>query len=104
MSMSGIGPGGPAAALPRTDTLDERLRTVASRMEGVFVEQLFKAMRATVEPGGLTSESLGEDLFTGMMDQTIADQAAQGLDRGIGGALYRQLRARIQQPQNGQNG
>jgi peptidoglycan hydrolase FlgJ len=101
MSMSGLRPVEPAVA-PRTDTLDERLRTVAARMEGVFVEQLFKAMRATVEPGGLTSNSLGEDLFTGIMDQTIADQAAQGLDRGIGGALYRQLRARILPPQNGQ--
>jgi peptidoglycan hydrolase FlgJ len=102
MSMSGIRPVESAAAQSRTDTLDERLRTVAARMEGVFVEQLFKAMRATVEPGGLTSNSLGEELFTGVMDQTIADQAAQGLDRSIGGALYRQLRARILPPQNGQ--
>jgi peptidoglycan hydrolase FlgJ len=100
--MSGIGPVAPTAVQPRPDSLDERLRSVASRMEGVFIEQLFKAMRATVEPGGLTSNSLGEELFTGIMDQTCADQAAQGSDRGIGGALYRQLRARILPPQNGQ--
>ena len=78
----------PAGASP-----DEvRLRRATQELEGVFVQELFKAMRETVPEGGVVDGGPGEEMFSSMMDQTISAEAASGWDRGIGAALYRQLR------------
>jgi peptidoglycan hydrolase FlgJ len=94
--MSTIGPVG-TGATPAGVTADQdaRLREVAARLEGVFMEQLLKTMRATVDSQEMGTGSLGEELFTGLMDQTIADSAAARSDRGLGAAVYRQLKAQI---------
>jgi flagellar protein FlgJ len=82
----------PAAINPADDP-DAALRGVARQLEGVFVEHLFRAMRDTVPEGGLTDGGSGEEIFTGMLDQQLADSLAAGWDRGLGTAIYRQLRA-----------
>jgi Rod binding domain-containing protein len=70
----------------------QRLREAAHQFEGVFIAQLFREMRATIP----TDEAApGQELFTGLLDETIANQAAERSTRGIGEALYRQLAARI---------
>lgn len=98
--MNSIGPITPGPATPSATDQDTRLREVAARLEGIFMEQLLKTMRETVDSQGMGSGSLGEELFTGMMDQTIADSAAARSDRGLGAAVYRQLKAQI----SGNNG
>ena len=71
-----------------------RLRTAAQQLEGVFVEQLFKAMRDTIPEGGLVDGGSGEEMFSGMLDQHLSDATAAGWSHGIGDALYRQLSAK----------
>jgi flagellar protein FlgJ len=87
---------GPAAAPPA----DERvtLRRLAHQLEGVFLNQLFQAMRSSVPKEGLVDGGAGEDLFTSLMDEKVADQAAQKMERGLGDALYRQLAGRLTTP------
>lgn len=86
-SAGGEGSGGPAA------TSDEaRLRKTAQQLEGVFVEQLFKAMRETVPEGGLLDGGAGEEIFTGLLDQQMAAEVPADWESGLGAALYRQLR------------
>ena len=68
-----------------------RLRAAAHKFEGVLVEQLFKAMRETVPNDGLTSGGSGEEAFTGMLDQHLADATSAGSTRGPGEAVYRHL-------------
>ena len=77
-------------ALPSSE--DAKLRRATQELEGVFVQELFKAMRETVPEGGIVDGGPGEDMFSSMMDQTISAEAASGWERGIGAALYRQLR------------
>lgn len=74
---------------------DDELRKVARDLEGVFVQELFKAMRETVPEGGMMSGGAGEDMFTSMMDQHLAPQVSEGWQGGIGDALYRQLRGAL---------
>jgi len=83
---------GPAGAVA-----DEaaRLRKAAAEVEGVFMQQLFKAMRATVPAGGLFDGGTGEDMFTGMLDEHVANVAAARQKHGLGEALYRQLVNRL---------
>ena len=81
---------------PATASAEEqRLRAVAKQLEGVFVQQLFKAMRETVPKDGLADGGAGEDIFTGLMDEKIAASVPAHWERGIGESLYRQLRAAL---------
>lgn len=89
-------PSSPAGTPPANATSDEqRLRAVARQLEGVFVQQLFKAMRETVPKEGLTDGGAGEDIFTGLMDEKFATQVPDHWSHGLGESLYRQLRAAL---------
>lgn len=74
------------------DRGEAELREAASRLEGVFIQKLFEAMRSTVPDGGYLDAGRGQEIFRGLMDRHLARSAAERLDRGLGEALYRQLR------------
>lgn len=74
----------------------QQLRETAGQLEGLFVQQLFKAMRETVPTGdGIVSGGAGEDMFTGLMDQHLAAETPNQWGGGIAEALYRQLRGQV---------
>ncbi len=87
--MTAIPPVGTAAADPHA-----QLRALARSLEGVFLAQMFQAMRAAV-PEGEAPAAPGQDLFTALLDERLADLAAQRLRGGMGDALYRQLSRRL---------
>ncbi|HYD52443.1 MAG TPA: rod-binding protein [Gemmatimonadaceae bacterium] len=79
---------------------EEALRRTASQLEGVFVQQLFKAMRATVDDeGSLVATGGGETMFRDLLDQRIAEEvpAQWGAEHGLAEKLYQQLRTRLAQ-------
>lgn len=84
--------GTPAAVPP-----EQRLKQAVGKLEGVFVQELFKAMRETVPKDGLTSGGSGEDMFSSMLDQHLADAAPAQWHAGIGDALLHQLRPALHQ-------
>jgi flagellar protein FlgJ len=88
-STASIPPVGP----PQTEA--ERLRKVARDLEGVFVEQMFKAMRETVPEGGVTDGGSGEAMFTGMLDQHLSAATPARWEHGLAEVLYRQLAGRL---------
>jgi Rod binding domain-containing protein len=88
----------------RLDTLDalrsgritdpkRRLEAAASLLEASFYQELFKALRDTVPEGELTGGGDGEDIFSSLMDQHIAEVAAMRSERGLGRAVYRHFTA-----------
>jgi flagellar protein FlgJ len=86
---------GPRPAPPE----DAKLRSVVRQLEGVFTEQLFKAMRETVpKDDGVVSGGSGEEIFTGLLDQHLAADTPTQWQHGLGEALYRQLRGRLAEP------
>ena len=64
---------GKAPRLPMDATPQQKLHATAQQLQGVFVEQLFKAMRSTVPEDGLFSGGQGEEMFRGMLDQHVAE-------------------------------
>jgi flagellar protein FlgJ len=84
-----------ASAAPPSAAAHAKLREAAHDLEGLFVAELFKAMRATVPEDGILSQAPGQDLFQGMMDDRIADLYAGRSQGGLGDALYRQLSRRL---------
>jgi flagellar protein FlgJ len=84
---------GSAAAKPGEDA---KLRKVAQQMEGVFVQELYKAMRATVpQNDGAMNGGAGEEMFTGLMDQHLATETPEAWGRDLGEAIYQHLRGRL---------
>ena len=84
-----------AGASDRAPTGDARLAKTARQLEGVFVQQLYKAMRETVPEGGIGSGGAGEDTFTSLMDQHIAEQTPGKWHHGLAGAIERVLAGRM---------
>lgn len=68
----------------------DRLREAAEEMEGVFVQHLTRALRATVPDGG-NPDAPGADLYGSLLDEHLAEVVARDATTGIAEALYRQL-------------
>ncbi|HYC33284.1 MAG TPA: rod-binding protein [Gemmatimonadales bacterium] len=92
--MSAVDPAGSRGrARPDLEAARSRLRQAAHQLEGVFMAQLFQAMRATVPDSG--DAGGGQAMFTSMLDDELAARAADRMHRGLGEALYRQLSRRL---------
>jgi flagellar protein FlgJ len=55
-----------------------RLAKACADFEAIFVQQLFKTMRASVPESNLLDGGRAEELYTSMLDQRVAEQMAQG--------------------------
>lgn len=107
MNISGItspvrsvsAPAAATAATTTEPTADEKkLRKSANDLQGLFVSQLFKAMRDTVpKEEGIVSGGSGEEIFTGLMDEHLAAETPSHWGGGVSEALYRQLRKGLPQ-------
>jgi Rod binding domain-containing protein len=65
----------------------------AQQLEGLFVRQLFAAMRETIPQDGALSDGAGEAMFTAMMHEHLADLAPARWDNGIGAQIASEFRA-----------
>ncbi len=85
--------GGTSAAAPVATADEKKLKRAAGDLEGLFVAQLFKAMRETVPTDdGIVSGGSGEEIFTGLLDEHLAADTPKHWNGGISEGLYRQLR------------
>jgi flagellar protein FlgJ len=90
----GKGVGGIGAA-PGLPTSQERLRQAAHEFEALFLAQLFREMRASIPSDPTEAPADAREMFTAMLDDAVAVEAARRSTRGLGEALYRQLSARL---------
>lgn len=82
------------AGAPTADA-HARLKRAAGELEAVFVNELFKAMRATAPSEGILSQDPGQELFTGMLDERLSRIHAERAESPLSQALYRQLSRRL---------
>jgi Rod binding domain-containing protein len=92
--LGGIGNTNGSAPAPTVDSR-AKVRQLAHALEGVFLNQLFQAMRKSVPQDGVLEPAPGQEMFTQIFDERIADEASRHTTRGLGEALYRQLAARL---------
>jgi flagellar protein FlgJ len=81
---------GPNAVAASNDR--DRLEKACGDFEAIFVQQLFKTMRASVPESGLFGGGRAEEIYTSMLDQQVAEQMAYG-QSGIG--LANQMRNKL---------
>lgn len=73
-----------------------RLHTAATQLEGVFLDQLFSAMRATVPKESLFGkESSAEETFQTMLDEQRSQSVAQSGSLGIARVIEEQLKRSV---------
>lgn len=73
---------------------DKEIREAAQQFEAIFLNEIFKQMRAAVPKGDLLKESMGEQVFRGMLDQEIAQKAAETGGLGLAEIIFRQLKGK----------
>ncbi len=71
---------------------DRNLRKTCEELESVFLYQLLRSMRRTVEKCDLFHGGSGEDMYESMLDQELSKSMAGTGNRGLADLLYRQLR------------
>ena len=69
----------------------EALRRTCQQFEAIFIQQLFKGMRATVPTSDLLENDRSIEIYQGLMDQQVAETMARKQGLGITDALLRQL-------------
>ena len=70
---------------------DTKLRKACQGFESIFLFHLLKAMRSTVPKDGLIESDLGNDIYTGMMDEELAKKISSGKGIGISNILYKEF-------------
>jgi peptidoglycan hydrolase FlgJ len=70
-------------------------KNVAEQFEAIFVTQLLKVMRETIEESGLTDGGYGKTVYTELFDQEIASNIARQGTLGIGDILYKSMENKI---------
>lgn len=73
-----------------------RLRWAAEQLESVFINELWKSMRRTVNKTGMF-DGPGVRLFEEMLDEERSRAMAAGGGLGLAALLYEQLSAHIQE-------
>jgi len=70
------------------------LKKVAQEFEAVFIAQLLKIMRETIEESGMEGSGFGKSIYTELFDQEIALSMARRGALGIGDIIYKSFNDR----------
>jgi peptidoglycan hydrolase FlgJ len=85
----------PIASAATATREQQQLKKACEQLESVFMNELMKNMRATIQKEGVVDGGSGEDTFTAMLDEHIAGLGVTRGADGIAQALYNQLRQRL---------
>lgn len=83
----------PTVTAPADAKNASALKKAAEEFEAVFINQLLKVMRETIEESGLTGEGCGKSIYTELFDQEISLSMARRGMLGISDMITRDLAA-----------
>ncbi|NMB96479.1 MAG: hypothetical protein GYA02_07700 [Clostridiaceae bacterium] len=70
---------------------EKALREVCQSMEEIFLNMMYKQMRATVHKSDLIPESISTDIIQSMYDEALIKETTKSRSIGIADMLYKQL-------------
>lgn len=77
----------------RSVSQDSKINSASSEMESLFIQNMFKEMRASVPKGGMTSGGRAEEMFTEMLDAELAKAFSTSGGIGLSTMVRKQLEA-----------
>jgi len=74
------------------DKKDEKeLKKACDEFEEIFLNMMYKQMRATVPKSDLIPDDSGKEIFEQMLDEKLVEEASSRRSLGLSDILYRQL-------------
>jgi Rod binding domain-containing protein len=70
---------------------ESKIKSACMEMESMFIQNMFKEMRASIPKGGLTSGGKAEEMFTEMLDAELARSLSASGGIGLSAMVQRQL-------------
>lgn len=80
------------SGLRRGNPSDADLENASQQFEALLLNFMIREMRATVPESALLPPSMTEEIFTGMLDEQIAEEMAQNGGIGISRMIFNQLK------------
>ncbi|MBN1306373.1 MAG: transglycosylase SLT domain-containing protein [Chitinispirillaceae bacterium] len=81
-----------SSSLTSAAAQSDRIAKVAKEFEALFTSMMVKAMRSTVGEDSLIPRSMGEKIYTGMLDDEYAKLMGSGGALGLAGMIEQELR------------
>lgn len=69
----------------------QKVEVLAKEFESIFLNQMLKSMRSTIQKNKVINGGSGEEMFQGMQDEELARQMAYAQNGGLSSALVSQL-------------
>jgi len=70
---------------------EESLKKACTEFEAMFLQMMYKQMKAAIPQADLIPKSVGRDIYESMLDEKLVEQAAESGGVGIADTLYKQL-------------
>ena len=70
---------------------EEALKETCRQFEELFLQMMYKQMKATVPKSGLFSESIPTEFFDSMLDESLVKEASKAKGIGLADMMYKQL-------------
>ena len=81
------------ARLQRDAYSDTDLQRASEQFESLLLNFMLREMRATVPESALFPQSMTEEIFTGMLDEQVAEKISKNGGIGISRMLFNQLKS-----------
>jgi flagellar protein FlgJ len=73
------------------NTRDEALYKTCQDFEAIFIKQMLKSMRNTIDKSGIIDGGFAEEIYDDMLYDEYAKKMAQTARFGVADVLYKQL-------------
>ncbi len=83
-----------------TREASERLNRACAEFEALLVQKLFQTMRASIPKSGLIDGGSAEAIYTGMLDQKVAEEMAFRGGLGLSDRMKAQIIGRLNDLKN----
>jgi flagellar protein FlgJ len=80
-----------AAKNAAADKTDPQLHAACREMESLFINYLFKEMRATIDKSGFISGGRAEEIFTSLLDVELSRKISGAGGIGLSAIVMKQL-------------
>jgi len=91
ITFNAIRPADQLTATSLTEKERADLKKAAQEFEAIFIAQLLKVMRETIEESGMEGSGFGKTIYTELFDQEMANDMARRGVIGIGDMIYRNV-------------
>ena len=70
---------------------EKALKETCQQLEEVFLQMMYRQMKATIPKSDIFPESIGKEIFDSMLDECLIKEAAKANGIGLSDMMYKQL-------------